>query len=95
MVSSATAALERLATNDPYDVVLCDLLLPGMTGIEFHRVVAGQYPEYAPRFVFVTAATHVPEAERYLASVPNERLGKPFRVSDVRSVVQRVSSMLG
>jgi CheY-like chemotaxis protein len=51
---SGEAALERLAAQPRPDVVLCDLRLPGLSGIEVHARVAASDPAMAERFVFVT-----------------------------------------
>ncbi|MEW5853964.1 MAG: response regulator [Myxococcota bacterium] len=69
-------ALQRLR-QESYDVILCDVLMPGMTGAQLHRELTGQQPEMAGRFVFVTGSAGLSH-ESYLASVAVPVLTKPL-----------------
>lgn len=60
-VSSAAEALELLAKDSDFDVVLSDVMMPGMTGPELYGRVAQSQPALAKRFVF---ASGNPEAAR-------------------------------
>jgi len=83
-------AVEILREGAPFDVVLCDLMMPDVDGMEVFRRVQDLRPEAANRFVFMTGGAFSPGAQRFLAEVPNERLEKPFELKRVRSVVQAV-----
>ena len=85
--AEAWAAFERdgLAA---YDVVMCDLSMPVVTGMELYRRIHARSPETAARMVFVTGGTPVEGAQAFLASVHNPRLSKPFDLRVVRQVVQ-------
>ncbi|HET9551654.1 MAG TPA: ATP-binding protein [Anaeromyxobacteraceae bacterium] len=87
VIESADVALERLARPPPPDVILCDLMMPGTTGMELHARLLARDPAAALRVVFVTGgALHEP-ARRFLASVPNPVLEKPFATDLLRAVV--------
>ena len=83
-------AVEMLKEGPPFDVVLCDLMMPDVDGMEVFRRVQDEKPEAADRFVFMTGGAFSPGAQRFLAEVPNARLEKPFELRLVRSVVQSV-----
>ncbi len=83
------SALERLMA-EPFDVVLCDLTMPGLSGPELHQRVAEQRPEVASRFVFMTGGAFTEESGGFLASVPNPQLLKPFRREQLEAVVDLV-----
>ncbi len=82
-------ALDRIARGERYDVILCDLMMPGTTGMELHRRVAACDPGAAARIVFVTGCSVLPEAQAFLASVPNTCLEKPFDLKALRDFIGR------
>jgi CheY-like chemotaxis protein len=88
---SALPALERLRRREDYDVLLCDLVMPGMSGVEFFQALRALRPELAPRIVFMTGGTSSPDLEEFLRSVDNRRVLKPFEVAELRQVVGSVA----
>jgi PAS domain S-box-containing protein len=89
VVTTAQAALDLLATGREFDVILSDLMMPGMSGIEFHGALARLYPKMASRVVFVTGGAFTPEANDFLDRVSNERMEKPFELHQLREMVQK------
>lgn len=77
-VESAREALELLAAGRRYDVIVSDLMMPGMSGMELHAEIDRIAPDQASRMVFMTGGVFVPEARAFLDRVPNSRLTKPF-----------------
>jgi signal transduction histidine kinase len=92
-VSSGVAALELLTSAaPPPDVVLCDVMMPAMTGIELYESIEVRRPELARRFVFITGGTFTPESEAFLARVSRPVLTKPF---DWRAVLAAIAAARG
>jgi PAS domain S-box-containing protein len=87
--SSGRAAIEALRGHD-FDVVVCDLLMPDLTGMELHAHVRAWWPALADRFVFMTGATSSPQVRQFLQSPPGAVLAKPFRAADVERAVDEV-----
>ncbi len=83
--------LER-ALTEPFDVILCDVMMPGLTGVEVHERVARDRPEAAGRFVFMTGGTYTARARDYLDGLPNTRLDKPFNLSELVKTVQAAAA---
>jgi CheY-like chemotaxis protein len=83
-------ALARLRLDQDYDIVLCDMMMPRMNGMELFERIAGAYPKLASRFVFMTGGATRPDVQAFLDSVPNEKLYKPFSVPAVKSLVSRL-----
>ncbi len=81
--TSSERALEQLLAGADYDVIVCDVMMPGLTGTELHERIAIEKPNLAPRFVFITGGTYTARARDYLERIPNARLTKPFAVSDL------------
>jgi nitrogen-specific signal transduction histidine kinase len=81
-------ALELIEAQ-PFDVVVCDLIMPEMSGMELFEAVQRSNPDQAARFVFVTGGTNSPEARDFLLNVPHPRVYKPVRAEDLVSVIAR------
>jgi CheY-like chemotaxis protein len=86
VVTSGEEALERLS-RERYDVVLCDLMMPGLTGMDLHQRLEERWPELAARVIFLTGGAFTEGAQAFLARVPNPRLEKPFEPGGLRQVV--------
>jgi CheY-like chemotaxis protein len=89
VVRSGHEALARLRLEPRFDVILCDLMMPEMTGMDLHREVARAWPGLTERMVFLTGGAFVQDARVFLDTVANERLEKPFDMHTLRAVVQR------
>lgn len=76
-VTSAEQAARRLTQPDPPDVVVTDLVLPGMNGMELYRRAVELDPSYRQRFVFVTGAQSVSYVAEFLREVGGRALEKP------------------
>jgi PAS domain S-box-containing protein len=94
IAESAAEALELLrreATSaESFDAVLCDLMMPGMTGMELFEVMRHEYPSLARRVVFMTGGLSVPRVQEFLESVPNPKFEKPFDVAELRRILHGV-----
>jgi PAS domain S-box-containing protein len=87
----AKAALEWLEQGEPWDLILCDLMMPEMTGWEFHAALSQRWPERAGDIVFVTGGAFTDGARDFLGRVTNLRMEKPF---DPRALRELVSTFL-
>jgi CheY-like chemotaxis protein len=88
-VTEASEALERLQRGERYDVVLCDLMMPAMDGIELHRRLSEVLPDEAGRIVFITGGATTARVEAFLNRVPNLFLEKPVEVGGLRALIER------
>ena len=78
-VESAREALGLASGGQAFDVILCDLMMPGMSGMDLHAELGRAQPGLAARMVFMTGGAYTPAAQRFLETVPNRRLEKPFK----------------
>jgi nitrogen-specific signal transduction histidine kinase len=88
-VESGAAALARLSAGERYDLVLCDLLMPGMSGMDVYRELARQHPSLAGRVVFLTGGAFTASAREFLERERVECVEKPFEVAALRAVIAR------
>jgi PAS domain S-box-containing protein len=82
--TSARAALTRLAADSGFDLILCDLMMPEVSGMDFYDQLA---PELRDRIVFLSGGAFTPRARAFLDSVPNRRLAKPFDVDALTAML--------
>ncbi len=83
-VTSGEAALSQLRDGPGFDLVLCDLMMPGLSGMDLFERVRQADPGAAARFVFLTGGTFTDRAREFLERVPNPRLEKPFDPDGLR-----------
>ena len=92
-VTVATTGQEALIAlaSKQFELILCDVMMPGMNADELHRRIAAEHPELERRIVFMSGGTLGSEIEDMLHGLPNPRLAKPFRVEDVLELVNRMA----
>jgi CheY-like chemotaxis protein len=76
-----------IAAGARFDVILCDLMMPRMTGMELHGELSRTAPDQAARIVFMTGGAFTARARDFLSTIANARVDKPFDAAGLRSVV--------
>ena len=89
--ASGKEAQELIARDSAFDLVICDLMMAQMSGIEFHAWLAVHHPLLAIQLIFITGGAFTPNAREYLASVGNLIVQKPF---DAKAFRLKVSEMI-
>ena len=74
--------LTRLAEQS-YELIVCDLKMPRIDGMQFYRAMAAATPALARRVIFVTGDVAGTDAERFLEETGCRWLSKPFRLGDL------------
>jgi len=83
------AGLDRLAERT-YDVIVCDVRMPGMDGVTFYREVERRDPAEARRVVFMTTHVRSEEYRDFLWGVHAPVLNKPFTLDEFRSTLAQI-----
>ena len=94
VVQRASDAFARLAAGETFDLMLCDLMMPDVSGPEVYSTIADRWPSLVSRLIFMTGgaftATTGDFIERGLAPV----ISKPFRLDDLKKLVRdRVAAL--
>ena len=89
--SDGAEALARVRER-AYDVVICDLKMPKVDGLQFYQEMAASMPQLVRRLIFVTGDVAGTEAERFLAGCGCRWLAKPFRLRELVRAAREVLS---
>lgn len=87
LLTGAEEALSCISAGQRFDVILCNVMMPVVTGMDFYERLAEQLPDQSARIVFLTGGAFTLRAREFLDKVPNARLEKPFDTQNLRSVV--------
>ncbi|MBI5547288.1 MAG: response regulator [Deltaproteobacteria bacterium] len=87
-----SGAIERLARGERFDVILLDLLMPDLSGMEVYAEVEKRWPELVRGVVVMTAAPVRPELKSFLDRIPNLWLRKPFSSKELEAAVETAST---
>ncbi|MGB3049453.1 MAG: response regulator [Polyangiales bacterium] len=86
--SSGKEAIARLCSDEPFDVVFCDLMMPEVSGMDVFRQVSKRRPELASRFVFMTGGAFTRQSRSFLKKTQLTCLEKPFELRQIRDLVR-------
>jgi PAS domain S-box-containing protein len=87
---SAREALVLIDSGERFDLVLSDVVMQQMSGIDFYEELQGRHPDVARNLVFLSGGAISAKIDMFLQSVPNLRLDKPIEVSELLETVQRL-----
>jgi signal transduction histidine kinase/CheY-like chemotaxis protein len=86
VVGDGAEALRRL-TDETFDVIVCDLMMPNVSGMEVHARLAARDPALAARMLFVTGGVFTDDAAAFLATLPGRWFGKPVDGAALRGAI--------
>jgi DNA-binding NarL/FixJ family response regulator len=87
-LTSADQAVRRISAAEPPDVVVTDLVMPGMNGMELYRRALELDPTWRHRFVFITGASTVGHVAEFLRRVGGRALDKPVDIRRLRDAIR-------
>jgi PAS domain S-box-containing protein len=85
---TAREALDRLLAGDRYDLILCDLMMPGMSGMDLFARLTAERPELTRKVVFMTGGAVTAAAAALLEDKATRCLDKPFRPAELLAFVR-------
>jgi CheY-like chemotaxis protein/anti-sigma regulatory factor (Ser/Thr protein kinase) len=89
VAANGLEAIEALR-RQPYDVVLMDVQMPEMDGLEATRSICREWPpEQRPRIIAMTANVMKEDREACLSAGMNDYLGKPIRVEELVAALNK------
>jgi signal transduction histidine kinase/ActR/RegA family two-component response regulator len=80
----------RLLEDGPFDAIVCDLMMPGMSGMEVAEAVWARDPRLRARMLFLTGGAVLPEAEAFLERPDVRHFAKPVRLAELNAALQEL-----
>jgi PAS domain S-box-containing protein len=80
VIPDGAVARDRLAALDGVDLIYCDLMMTGMTGMDLAEVLAAEAPEITRKMVFMTGGAFLPRAREFVARHADRTVDKPFDI---------------
>ena len=84
-------ALARLEAGERFDAILCDLMMPDVSGMDLHAAVGALDPGLADRFIFITGGAFTDSAREFLARARNPQLQKPVDRTALETALRHVA----
>jgi signal transduction histidine kinase len=89
LASGGDEALELLANDQQFDVILCDLQMPEISGADVYREVSRRWPGLEQRFIVITGGAFSPEGRRFLEEGLVTSVNKPFQLAEILELIER------
>jgi PAS domain S-box-containing protein len=86
--NSGRDALDRLSAGDRFDAILCDLMMPEISGVELYAELLRIVPEQAHCMIFLTGGAFSRNAQQFLEGIKNRWFEKPCNLHELRSAVR-------
>lgn len=95
-IDTAAEALRRLESGERFDLILCDLMMPEMTGMEMAARLRQRLPWMAERLMFLSGGAFTLESAEFLGALGNRFIEKPFLPEELcRRVAERLTLVGG
>lgn len=87
LVTSGREALTAIEQGSRFDVILSDLMMPEISGMDLHDAIAKVAPDQVEKMVFMTGGAFTPAARAFFEHVANPTIEKPFDKAGLLSVI--------
>ncbi|HEX7477318.1 MAG TPA: response regulator [Polyangiales bacterium] len=87
---SPTDVLLRLRAGESFDVMLCDVMMPEMSGAELATHIEEDWPELVRRIVFMSGGALSPSLQAFVTQPGRTFVEKPFAAVELRETVTRM-----
>jgi PAS domain S-box-containing protein len=86
-VATGREALAEILAKD-WDLILCDMILPELSGLDLYRELEQRRPEVLDKLVFMTGGEFSNKGPRLPSGSRVRRLEKPFSIKSLRALVR-------
>lgn len=88
---SARQGLDLVGAPERPEAIVCDVMMPGMNGVEFYQALGQAAPALRNRLIFLTGASHEPIVHTTIEALGVPLLGK---LNDLQLVVDAIRVLL-
>lgn len=93
-VPDGAEGLKNLLAMD-FDVILCDMVMPGFPGDMFYLAASRTKPHLLKRFIFMTGFQGDPKIDEFIRRIRGVVLGKPFEAYEMMERIDAVLTKAG
>ena len=90
-VASSDDAFNRLLSSSPPEIVVCDVVMPGLSGADIYRRAVLLDPRWANRFVFITGAASTPSVAEFLNTLNVRVFHKPVAADRLLDILKQMT----
>jgi CheY-like chemotaxis protein len=80
-------AARQIGSGRAFDVILCDLMMPKVTGVDLYEMLVKIAPDQATRMIFITGGVFTDRGRAFLDTTKNAYLEKPVDIDALRALV--------
>jgi PAS domain S-box-containing protein len=91
-LSNAAEALRVIREGERFGVILCDVMMAEMNGVEFFHELQRVAPSQAERIIFMTGGAFTPQTRNFLYEINRPHLEKPFDSRTLRALLSKTLS---
>jgi CheY-like chemotaxis protein len=88
---SGQEALDLIERDGPFDVIICDIMMPGVSGDEVYHAAVSAHPELSGRFVFITGGAFTKKSSEFVRNTDNICLEKPIDGNELIGVINKMT----
>lgn len=88
IAGAGAEALARIEAGERFDLILTDLMMPGMSGMELYDAIQKVAPEQIARMVFMTGGAFTPDARTFFDAHAARAIEKPFDRAGLYAVIE-------
>jgi DNA-binding response OmpR family regulator len=88
-VTDGVEGVQKILAID-FDIILCDMVMPGFPGDMFYRAVERARPHLCKRFIFMTGHRGDTHIDNFIRSVRGLMLWKPFQLHEIVEAIKTV-----
>jgi CheY-like chemotaxis protein len=88
MSTDPADVVEQVRGGLRFDVILCDLMMPTMSGIDVYEAIRRVDADQARRIVFMTGGAFTPRVLEFLDAIENVRIEKPLERASLRAAIR-------
>jgi DNA-binding NtrC family response regulator len=89
IAAGGTKAIEVLNTEQtPFDLIICDVSMPDINGVNFYLYVAKHHPGLEKHIIFMTGGPQSVYLDEFFVTAKTLCLAKPFEYDQLRQIVK-------
>ncbi len=85
-----TVSAWKLMQQSSFDIIFCDLMMPGQTGQNFYVQVEQEMPQLSDHFIFITGGAFTPETMAFIEEKRDRVLQKPFQLQALQHSIEKL-----